>query len=53
MAETKDKSMLEGLVNRSPKDGDASMTPKGGSVNSEPTRSSTAPGPKTLGPRCA
>lgn len=47
------KSMLAGLKNHSPKDGDASMKPKGGSVNSEPTRSGTAPTPKTLGPRNA
>lgn len=37
-----------------PMDGDKSMQlPKGPSVNSDPTRSGTAPTPKTLGPRTA
>lgn len=36
---------------RSPSASDASTKCKGGSVNNEPTRSSTAPTPKTLGPR--
>lgn len=44
-------SMLAGMKDRSPKDGDASMRCKGGSVDSEPTRKGTAPTPKTLGPR--
>lgn len=41
----------EGLTNRSP--AAPSATPKGGSVNSEPTRSATAKTPSTLGPRAA
>ena len=53
MAESDSKSMLDGLKDRSAKDGDASMTPKGGSVNSETTRSKPAEQPPTLGPRCA
>ncbi len=32
---------------------DSSMSPPKGSVNNETTRSSTAPTPKTLGPRVA
>lgn len=45
---------FKGLKDSSPRDGDKSMQlPKGPSVNSEPTRSSTAPTPKTLGPRSA
>ena len=43
----------KGLSNRSPKSEDSSMARKGGSVNSEPTRSGVAPTPKTLGPRNA
>jgi hypothetical protein len=45
--------LLKGLQNRSPKDGDASMKCKGGSVNSEATREGTAKTPGTLGPRTA
>jgi hypothetical protein len=40
-----------GMKVRSPAAVDASMKCKGGSVNSESTRSSTAATPKTLGPR--
>lgn len=43
--------LYEGLKKTSPKPPEE--TPKGGSVNSEPTRSSTAPSPKSLGPRTA
>lgn len=32
---------------------DSSMKPPSGRVNSDPTRSKTAPTPPTLGPRCA
>jgi hypothetical protein len=43
----------EGLKNESPSSTDASTKlPKSPSVN-EPTRTSTAPTPPTLGPRCA
>lgn len=45
--------LLEGLKNCSPKPSDASTVIKGGSVNSEPVRSGTAPTPSTLGPRTA
>jgi hypothetical protein len=45
--------LLDGLKNRSPSVTDASTKPKGGSVNAEPTRSSVAKTPGTLGPRCA
>lgn len=55
MAET--KGMLDGLRDRSPKDGDSSMRPgfcgSTGSVNSEPTRSKPAEQPPTIGPRSA
>lgn len=47
------KDMLSGMTNRSPSSSDASTKVKGGSVNSEPTRSGVAPTPKTLGPRTA
>lgn len=53
MAEKKSESMLAGLTNKSPKSVDESMTPKGGSVNSEPVRSGPAKTPKSLGPRSA
>lgn len=43
----------EGMKNTSPKACDASTVIKGGSVNSEPVRSGTAPTPSTLGPRTA
>lgn len=49
MAATTD--LHEGLKDRSPKAVDASMKLKGGSVNDEPTRSSVAATPPTLGPR--
>jgi len=49
--------LLDGLKDRSPKDGDQSMKPGltggTGSVNSEPTRSKPAEQPATIGPRCA
>ena len=45
-------SMLSGLINRSPK-GDSGMRPPSGSVNSDTTRSATAPQPSMLGPRTA
>lgn len=41
----------KGLTNRSPKA--PSETPKGASVDSDSTRDSVAPSPKTLGDRCA
>ena len=40
----------KGLTTRSPAAPSGKFT-KGGSVNAEPTRSATAPSPKTLGPR--
>lgn len=46
-------SMLSGLKNSSPEACDSSCKPSGGSVNSEATRSETAPNAKTIGPRCA
>ena len=42
-----------GMKVREPAAVDASMRCKGGSVNSETTRTSTAATPKTLGPRNA
>ena len=46
--------ILKGLKNSSPSATDKStQLPKGPSVNSEAVRTSVAPGPKTLGPRCA
>ena len=42
--------MHEGMKNMSPP-GDSGMRPPSGHVNSGSTRSSTAPTPKTLGPR--
>lgn len=43
----------EGMENRSPSASDASTKCTGGSVDSEPTRSSVAPTPATLGGRTA
>jgi hypothetical protein len=43
----------KGMQNRSPSATDASTKCKGGSVNAEPTRSSVAKTPGTLGPRVA
>jgi hypothetical protein len=40
-----------GLKTKAPKAIDASYSHKGGSVSKDATRSATAPGPKTLGPR--
>lgn len=48
MAET---DLKAGLKNDSPPASDSSMGCKGESVNAGTTRSSTAPTPKTLGPR--
>lgn len=45
--------MLSGLKNRSPEACDSSCKPPSGSVNSEATRSETAPADKTIGPRTA
>ena len=47
------EKLLEGLTNDCPKPNDASTVIKGGSVNSDPVRSGTAPSPGTLGPRTA
>ena len=49
----KSMSMLDGLTRKNPPEYDASMKPKGGSVDSEPTRDSVAPTPRTIGPRVA
>ena len=46
-------SLLGGLSRKSPKGVDASMSPKGGSVNADATRSGVAPTPKTIGGRDA
>lgn len=43
----------KGMKDRSPEPVDASMKPKGGSVNNDTTRKETAPTPSTLGPRAA
>ena len=43
----------KGMTNRSASASDASTKCKGGSVNDEPTRSSVARTPGTLGPRVA
>lgn len=43
--------LKEGLKDRSP--AAPSEKPKGGSVDSDATRSGTAPSPKSLGPRTA
>lgn len=45
--------MTSGLTTKSPKAVDASMKCKGGSVDSDTTRSATAPTPSTLGGRTA
>lgn len=47
------KSMLDGLTRKNPPGEDKSMTIKGGSVNTDATRTSVAATPKTLGPRTA
>ena len=51
MAES--KSLHDGLKTKSPPSTDASMKPPSGSVNTDAVRTSTAPTPKTLGPRTA
>ena len=43
--------LLDGLTKSSPPP--PTEKPRGGSVNDEPTRSSVAPTPSTLGERCA
>lgn len=53
MGGMKGGDMLKGLSRKSPPAEDSSMRPKGGRVDNEATRTSTAPTPKTLGPRCA
>jgi hypothetical protein len=45
------KLKQRGMKTTSPNAVDKSMKPSGGRVNNEPTRSGTAPTPKTLGPR--
>lgn len=45
-------TMLKGMTNKSPSATDASTKPKGGSVDSDATRTSVASG-HTLGPRNA
>lgn len=52
MAEqSKTTSLHEGLKDRSPSA--VEPKPKGGDVNSEPTRSKVGVEPLTIGPRCA
>ena len=46
-------NMLSGLTKKSPPATDSSSKHPGGSVNSDTTRGSTAPTPKTIGGRCA
>lgn len=46
-------SLLKGLTRKNPRPSDASTTAKGGSVNSDAIRTSTASTPRTLGPRDA
>jgi hypothetical protein len=46
-----DTNLLKGLTNKSP--AAPSEKPKGPSVNQDATRTSVAPQPKSLGPRCA
>ena len=43
----------KGMKDRSPSATDASTKARGGSVSDNPTRSSVAPTPRTLGPRVA
>ena len=45
------KLQQRGMKVRAPSPSDASTKCKGGSVNSDTTRKSTAPTPRTLGPR--
>lgn len=47
------KGLLSGLTKKSPPATDSSSKYPGGSVNSDTTRTSTAPTPKTIGGRCA
>ncbi len=49
----KSMSMLKGLSRKNPPGVDASMSPKGGSVNADATRGGVAKTPRTLGPRDA
>lgn len=53
MKSSKEMSMKSGMSRKNPAGVDASMKPKGGSVNADATRGSTAATPKTLGPRDA
>jgi len=53
MGGMKGGNMLSGLTNKSPEACDSSCKPPSGSVNSEATRSETAPNQPTIGPRCA
>ena len=53
MGGTKGGSMLSGLTTKSPPASDSSMKPPSGSVNSDTTRSGTAPNPGTIGGRVA
>lgn len=47
------KNLHEGMTRKSPPGVDASMKPKGGSVNGAATRDGVAKTPRTLGPRNA
>jgi hypothetical protein len=53
MAKGSSGGMLKGLSVKCPPATDSSMKLGKESVNSEATRSETAPADKTLGPRCA
>jgi len=47
----KSGSLTSGMSRKNPKGVDASMSPKGGKVDSDATRSGVASTPRTLGPR--
>lgn len=51
MAEKETSIHQSGMTNKSPSA--VEPMPKGGSVNSEPTRSKPGVEPPTIGPRCA
>jgi hypothetical protein len=47
----KSMSMLKGLTRKCPPGVDASMSPRGGDVNTDATRGGVAKTPRTIGPR--
>lgn len=48
-----ESNLLKGLKNKSPSSSDASTKLPGKNIDSDSTRGSTAPTPRTLGPRTA